>query len=276
MDNDNLLLIIIAIQFVYIIVQSVVNGRSVPAASVERLIDRLAPIAERTENTIDDAVLQAAPVIISVLQGLGLIDDGTTPAPPTSPPSPVEPSPISVVETPAVDPLWAIDIPFTHRESGKIGNRHVDFPHTFVHIYNLHDVSGKIYKDHPEVYIKEEYNGAQYAIAHKGGKWGYYVTTDMQPNINYRISLDFSAVATFDGDNNLYWLLTINDEEFERSVELGDNRQVEWSLAFPTVVQTVSIQLFAKYGNAQDNSYVTYHRFSVIPHAAAMGGAGLS
>ncbi len=100
----------------------------------------------------------------------------------------------------------------------------------------------------------------------------------MQAGISYKIQLDYSAdVKLPEGeDNNLYWWLTLNDgEPKETQVMLSANELAAWDFTPDTTMQTVAIQLFAKYGNALDESYVTWHRFSVIPHASGIG-EGLS
>lgn len=268
LDNTQLLMMIFA---AYAIIERILGRDKISYKQWHEFRQRATDAAEATPNPIDDAIAGAGFNFVErLLQRAGLFKDVITiPAPVVTPAPPViEPTP-SVELTLPIDiddsPAWSLDVPFIHRASGKVGNRHVDFPFTMVHVYDLHDVEGKEWP-HPEVHIKEEYRGARFAIAQKGGKWGYYAAVDMQPDIPYRISLAYSADVTFDGANNLYWILTVNGvEEEERRLELGDNRQAVWLVTSETVVQTVSIQLFAKYANAQDESYVTWHHFSVHP-----------
>lgn len=101
MENDLIvwtMLIVVIGSVVLNIVQAVINGRSIPADTVDKWIGRIGSLVEQTETTMDNDIAEFLPYLKRIGMALGIISDSSIATPvPTPAPTPA-PAPPSLIE----------------------------------------------------------------------------------------------------------------------------------------------------------------------------------
>lgn len=246
-------------------------GNSVKTEQLQGFVDSMQKYAynqlmtatARTPQTWDDSLAPALANFFGYNPAVSV--PNRTPIPPAVPSIPSRPDkPSAIVRIfGAFDPT----LTFEHTYNGT--RRVIYVPINTAASFENRDGAGKEYP-YPSVNVNGAY-GVRYDIAHIAGAWGWTILETLVRDVQYRVTLEYSAEVHGDKKDSLSdWLwheLIVGDlaTGVNQGVSNGARHTAQWSMTGTGLPVMITPRLRAQWASAGDMSNICWHQLTIEP-----------